>query len=214
MSSLTDVKFVIKGDFVKHKAKYPIWSLLYASKVPDDCKEQIKMLITLIDSTESKIEDITRTLKHIKDNILKLTLYCGKADYYKEGFMNYLLKIDNTSEAFNKMDEVFDYLKTSLQTEIGYWKESEVEAKVLRWMLASQQQSSPTPANTLQDPPTSGYGSKPTWSTSGMSAFDIVKKNAKDRVKNSAAGEEKLKEVLMSLIDQFPDIITVIESEL
>lgn len=214
LSSLTDVKFVIKGDFVKHKAKYPIWSLLYASKVPEDCKEQIKMLISLIDSTESKIEDITRTLKHIKDNVLKLTLYCGKAEHYKEGFMNYLLKIDNTNEAFNKMDDVFEYLKSSLQTEIGYWKESEVEAKVYKWMLASKQQPTPAPANVLQDHPVSGYGPKPTWSTTGMSAFDIVKKNAKERVKNSGAGEQKLKEVLMSLIDQFPDIITVIESEL
>jgi hypothetical protein len=142
-----------------------------------------------------------------------LTLYCGKADHYKEGFMNYLLKIDNTNEAFNKMDEVFDYLKSSLQTEIGYWKESEVEAKVLRWMLTSKQQT-PQPYNGVLQDTSTGYGSQSTWSTSGMSAFDIVKKNAKDRIKNSNAGEQKLKEVLMNLIDQFPDIITVIESEL
>ena len=214
LSSLTDVKFLIKGDFVKHKANYPIWSLLYASKVPDDCKEQIKMLIALIDSTESKIEDITRTLKHIKDNVLKLTLYCGKSDYYKEGFMNYLLKIDNTSEAFNKMDDVFDYLKSSLQTEVGYWKESEVEAKVLRWMLSSQQQTTTATSTATSSHSNSGSESTQPWSSSGISAFEIVKKNAKERVKNSEAGEQKLKEVLMSLIDQFPDIITVIESEL
>ena len=218
LSSLTDVKFVIKGDFVRHKALCPIWSLLYCDSIPSEAKEQIRMIISLVDSTESKLEDITRTLKHIKDNILKLTIYCGKKENYVDGFKRYLSTVDNSGVVLEHYDDLMDYLKSALQTEMGYWKESEVEAKVLRWLLNSQkpdneQQRSDSNTNTLNEPSAS-YGSSSSRNNNGLSAFEISKKNVKEKVRKTRIGEDRLKDIIVDLIDRYPDIIPVIESEI
>ena len=218
LSSLTDVKFVIKGDFVRHKALCPIWSLLYCDSIPSEARDQIRMIISLVDSTESKLEDIIRTLKHIKDNILKLTIYCGKKENYVDGFKKYLLNVDSSGVVLEHYDDLMDYLKSALQTEMGYWKEPEVEAKVLRWLLNSQkpeteQQKSDSNTNTLNEP-SAPYGSSSSWNNNGLSAFEVSKKNAKEKVRKTRIGEDRLKDIIVDLIDLYPDIIPVIESEI
>jgi len=205
-NSITDTRWAIVN-YVKTIAKYPIWSLKYCTEgknITDAIDELLKLIYNSTNDIDVKL--ISGVLGKIKDYRYELKLAL-KHENFRAGFLTFLQSVDDgisiTNENFN---EVTDYLFSSMQEEIGLWKEDNVKLKVYQWHThKNQPASNPTPPN---NPDTPQNPDAPTHTSTPEREKIIFK------VRNFNHGEQELKNRIVKMIEEnqhFSQLLSLID---
>ena len=142
VSSLTDARWAVL-EYAKRQG-YPLWALKYS-----DCNESVAHLIESIvkicdPDGLSNQELIGEAAKSIKKLDLDLNLLLVEPDVFKRGFLAYLKQDPMAKVQDSEFDDLYAYLLSNLQGEIGRWSEDEVQKQELYWRMA-QNEPKPTP---------------------------------------------------------------------
>ena len=201
-NSITDTRWAIVN-YVKTIAKYPIWSLKYCTEgknITVAIDELLKLIYNSTNDIDVKL--ISGVLGKIKDYRYELKLAL-KHENFSVGFLTFLQKVDDgiyiTNENFS---EVTDYLLSSMQEEIGLWKEDNVKLKVYQWHThKNQPTSNPTPPN---NPVTPQYPDNQTHIPTPEREKIIFK------VRNFNHGEQELKNRIVKMVEENPNFSQLI----
>ncbi|HPW78707.1 MAG TPA: hypothetical protein PK676_05490, partial [Bacteroidales bacterium] len=209
VTSITDTRWAIVN-YVKTIAKYPIWSLKYCDE-GKNITEAIDELLKLIynSSNDIDVKLISGVLEKIKNYHYDLKLAL-KHENFKAGFLTFLQSVDEGISITNEnFSEVTNYLLSSMQEEIGLWKEDNVKLKVYQWHTQKNQPTSnPTSPNnpdTSQNP--DNFTSKHT----------PEKEKIIFKVRNFDHGEQELKNRIVKMIEEnqhFSELLSLIDKYL
>ena len=142
VSSLTDARWAVL-EYAKQKG-FPLWALKY-SHCSDDMASLIGNIVKICDPNGlSNQELIGETSKLIRKLELDLTLLLVEPDVFKKGFLEFLKQDPMAKVQDNEFDDLYNYLLSHLQSEIGRWSEDEVQRQELYWRM-SQQEPEPKP---------------------------------------------------------------------
>ena len=194
-------------NYVKTIAKYPIWSLKYCTEgknITDAIDELLKLIHNSTNDIDVKL--ITGVLGKIKDYRYELKLAL-KPENFRAGFLTFLQSVDDGISITNEnFSEVTDYLLSSMQEEIGLWKEDNVKLKVYQWHThKNQPASNPTPPN-HPDTPQNPDIPKP---TPTPEREKIIFK-----VRNFNHGEQELKNRIVQMVEEnqhFSQLLSLID---
>jgi len=205
-NSITDTRWAIVN-YVKTIAKYPIWALKYCAEgknITDAIDELLKLIYNSTNDIDVKL--ISGVLGKIKDYRYELKLAL-KHENFRAGFLTFLQSVDDgisiTNENFN---EVTDYLFSSMQEEIGLWKEDNVKLKVYQWHThKNQPTSNPIPPNNPDTPQKPDTPTPPPTPEREKIIF---------KVRNFNHGEQELKNRIVKMVEEnqhFSQLLSLID---
>ena len=208
LKSLNYAKWSIT-EFCKQIAKYPLWSLLYCSKIKEkeSCAEAIKDLISLFNQDSYSLDKI-KALYHEINEIGQVDLYklCTNSSNYQEGFKNFINGINDVElqpEWWNELEEELGHL----QSEIAFRREEDVRSAVMSFYINKIKKTEPTPSSggkvTEPDTPPYSVQTKPD---------DI--KQAKTLVREQTMPSMMWQKVILDLIEEHPEVSQFIISYL
>ena len=133
-----------------------MWALKYS-----DCREDIAHLIENIVkicdpdglSNQALIGEASKAIKKLD---LDLTLLLVEPEVFKKGFLAFLKQDPMAKVQDSEFDDLYTYLLSHLQGEIGRWSEEEVQRQELYWRMA---QSEPKPTPPVSPTPPTPYPS-------------------------------------------------------
>lgn len=113
---------------------YPVWSIKYFkdNKLCSDLSIFISYMIKTIDK-EITHENICKILRFVKLAKTDIMLLIDK-EKFKQGFMNWLAKIEELKIEEDEFEELYSFLKENMQEEVGLWTEDSVKMKVEIWI--------------------------------------------------------------------------------
>ena len=194
LNSITDTRWAIVN-YVKTIAKYPIWSLKYCipgKNISVAIDELLKLIYNSTNDIDVKL--ITGVLGIIKEYRYELKLAL-KHENFRAGFLTFLQMVDDGISITNEnFSEVTDYLLSSMQEEIGLWKEDKVKLKVYQWHTHKNQ---PTSDPTTPDNPDALQNADNQMLTHTPEIEKIIFK-----VRNFNCGEQELKNRIVMMVEE------------
>ncbi|MBQ0159481.1 MAG: hypothetical protein KBT28_02495 [Bacteroidales bacterium] len=135
LKSLTYAKWCIT-EFCKQIAKYPLWSILYCKQIKSkpNCKQAIEDLIALFNQDSYQLSKIKELYHEIKNDQIDLYKLLSKADYYREGFVNFISgikEVELQAEWWEELEEEISHL----QSEIAFRREEDVKSCVMSFYI-------------------------------------------------------------------------------
>ncbi len=135
LTSLKNVRWGVIG-YCKQKSKLPLWCLKYSQSVTqEDFCYLIEQLVELVQKDELKegaIKKILRTLEQYKYDLSRLLL---NTSAFEEGFKTFVHNIKDVTIKDEWWEELITYLHQQMQSEVGFWKENDVETAILRFSI-------------------------------------------------------------------------------
>lgn len=198
LKSLNYAKWSIT-EFCKQKAKYPLWSLLYCSKIQEkeSCAQAIKDLINLFNQDSYSLDKIKTLLREIKNDQIDLYKLLANTDNYSEGFVNFINEIkdvDLQPEWWDELEEEINHL----QSEIAFRREEDVKNCVMSFYINKIKKPEPIVQPTIAAEPDSTPVSVPP-------RTDDIKK-AKTLVREQTMPSMMWQKVLLDLIEEHPEV--------
>lgn len=200
LKSLNYAKWSIT-EFCKQIAKYPLWSLLYCSKIKEKeaCAEAIKDLISLFNQDSYSLDKI-KSLYHKIKEVGQVDLYkiCTNSSNYQEGFKNFIKGIKDVEIKPEWWDELEEELG-HLQSEIAFRREEDVRSAVMSFFINKIKKQEPLPSSggkaTEPEPVPIPVQAKP----------DDIKK-AKTLVREQTMPSMMWQKVILDLIEEHPEV--------
>ena len=201
LKSLNYAKWSIT-EFCKQIAKYPLWSLLYCSKIKEKeaCAEALKDLISLFNQDSYSLDKIKSLYHEIKE-VGQVDLYklCTNSSNYQEGFKNFIDGIKDVELQPEWWDELEEEL-SHLQSEIAFRREEDVRSAVMSFYINKIKKPEPIPfsggmAAEPEPVPTPPIQAKP----------DDIKK-AKTLVREQTMPSMMWQKVILDLIEEHPEV--------
>ncbi len=200
LKSLNYAKWSIT-EFCKQIAKYPLWSLLYCSKIDEKeaCAEAIKDLISLFNQDSYSLDKIKSLYHEIKE-VGQVDLYklCTNSVNYQEGFKNFINNIKDVElqpEWWEELEEELGHL----QSEIAFRREEDVRSAVMSFYINKIKKPEPMPMPgemaAEPDPIPTPIQAKPD---------DI--KMAKTLVREQTMPSMMWQKVILDLIEEHPEV--------
>ena len=135
VTSLTDARWAIL-EYANQKG-YPLWSVKYNTTCTQEIASLIDNIVKVCDPNGlANQELIGETSREIKKLEIELSVFLVEAQrIFKEGFISFI-KLDGIVKVQDsEVDNLYDYLKKHLHSEIGRWTEDEVKNQVKNWRL-------------------------------------------------------------------------------
>lgn len=216
---LTSIKNVRWGIayYCKHKSKYPLWSLKYSSESYEAINQLIDQIVEMVHKEETQPEKIKFILKLIGEYKFDLQKLLLSPSAFIDGFKNYVFNIESVSIDADWWDELYDYLLLHMPTEVGWWKETDVELKVNNFYIRKITPATP-PATTSTEGKEDGNSSDTSSSntkTSGKPETAISSiEEVKTKITQSNLPTPALKWILVQILDNFPETADIINENL
>lgn len=200
LKSLNYAKWSIT-EFCKQIAKYPLWSLLYCSKIKETeaCADAIKDLISLFNQDSYSLDKIKSLYNEIKE-VGQVDLYklCTNSANYQEGFTNFIngiKEVELQPEWWGELEEELGHL----QSEIAFRREEDVRSAVMSFYI-NKIKPEPTPSNIdmAGEPDDSA-------SVSVQAKPDDIKR-AKTLVREQIMPSMMWQKVILDLIEEHPEV--------
>jgi hypothetical protein len=190
LTSLKNVRWGVVA-YCKQKSKLPLWCLKYSVSVAtDEFRSLIDQLVELIQSDELKEENVKKVLKALdKQQQFELSRILLNSAAFEDGFRAFVQNIKDVTIKNEWWDELKGYLNQQMQSEVGFWKERDVETAILRFSIKKNEKDevknvAVTPNNTsiekgktqsfYANVEISGNAKKDvTWSVEGSTASNI-----------------------------------------
>lgn len=198
LKSLNYAKWSIT-EFCKQKAKYPLWSLLYCSKIreKESCARAIKDLINLFNQDSYSLDKIKTLLREIKNDQIDLYKLLANTENYSEGFVNFINEIKDVElqpEWWDELEEEINHL----QSEIAFRREEDVKNCVMSFYINKIKKPEPIVQPSFVAEPDSTPVSVPP-------RTDDIKK-AKTLVREQTMPSMMWQKVLLDLIEEHPEV--------
>ena len=193
LKSLTYAKWSIT-EFCKQIAKYPLWSLLYCTKIEDkpSCAKAVKDLIALFNQDSyslPKIKELLREIKAEQIDLYKLLTYPGN---YHEGFNLFIDNIENV-EIKPEWREELDEELSHLQSEIAFRREEDVRSCVMSFYINKIKKPDPIVPDPILPQP-------------HIPVQPDVIKQAKTLVREQTMPSMMWQKVVLDLIEEHPEV--------
>ena len=199
VSSLTDARWAVL-EYAKRQG-YPLWALKY-SGCSESMAHLIENLVKICDpdglSNQELIGDASKAIKKLE---LDLNILLVEDDVFKRGFLKFLKMDSKVNLKDEEFEDIYTYLTTHLQGEIGRWTESEVQLQEVYWRMEKEQKPNPptppTPTPPSPYPPSTGNGNG---SASEPSPEELAKhrNEATEQVNNIT--DDALREAIIKMI--------------
>lgn len=208
LTSLKNVRWGIVG-YCKQKSKLPLWCLKFSPSIAtEDFRSLIDQLVELIQKEELKDDTVKRILKSTELQKFELQRALLNNSAFEEGFKKFIQEIESVSIEDNWWSELKEYLNQKLQSEIGFWKESDVESKVKDFYIQKTRKPEPKPIDNPQPSPELLNQPAPVVTIQKIS-------RVKDKIaKASNFSPIVLKNVLLQVLDKFPETVDIIDENL
>jgi hypothetical protein len=171
---------------------------------------------------DTQTEQIKQLLKSIKEYQHDLQRLLLSKDTFEKGFRNFFKNLDGVDIDAIWWNELLEYFKQTLQSEIGWWKETDVENAVLRFcnkkmqeMQEMQEKQEEEEEQNEQD--NSDIGNKKTDERVDDEKVKTKTQKAQDTVvKVSQANLQsvQLKLILIEVLNNFPETADLINENL
>ncbi len=209
LTSLTNVRWGVVA-YCTQKSKLPLWCLKYAPSVStDDFRSLIGMLVELIQKDTLQSELINKILNSIKLQSFELQRVLLNNNTFEEGFKNFVQKIQSVIIDDNWWGELKEYLIKKLHGEIGRWQESDVKEMAMSFYIEKTRKPEPHPVSTTQ--PTMPPVSQPLPAPASVEKVSRVKEKV---AKASNSSPVVLKNVLLAVLEEFPQTADIIDENL
>ncbi len=202
LKSLNYAKWSIT-EFCKQIAKYPLWSLLYCSKIKEKeaCAEAIKDLISLFNQDSYSLDKIKSLYHEIKE-VGQVDLYklCTNFSNYQEGFTNFINGIKEVELQPEWWDELEEEL-SHLQSEVAFRREEDVRSAVMSFYINKIKKPEPMPLS-------GGMAAEPEPVPAPIPVQakpDDIKK-AKTLVREQTMPSMMWQKVILDLIEEHPEV--------
>ncbi len=212
LKSLNYAKWSIT-EFCKQIAKYPLWSLLYCSKIQnkENCKKALSDLINLFNQDSYQLPKIKELLREIKSDQIDLFVLFKDSENYREGFVNFIngiKEVDIKPEWWAELEEEISHL----QSEIAFRREEDVKAAVMSFYINKiKPVETPSPVIGTDNDNTTSSGVAE--SAAKQAAPDEIKK-AKNLVKEQNMPSMMWKQFVLEIIEEHPEISKFISTYL
>jgi hypothetical protein len=200
LKSLNYAKWSIT-EFSKQIAKYPLWSLLYCSKIKEKgaCAEAIKDLITLFNQDSYSLDKIKSLYHEIKE-VGQVDLYklCTNSANYQEGFKNFINNIKDVElqpEWWEELEEELGHL----QSEIAFRREEDVRSAVMSFYINKIKKPEPMPIP-------GGMAAEPAPIPTPVQTKPDDIKMAKTLVREQTMPSMMWQKVILDLIEEHPEV--------
>ena len=200
LKSLNYAKWSIT-EFCKQIAKYPLWSLLYCSKIKekDACAKAIKDLISLFNQDSYSLDKIKSLYHEIKE-VGQVDLYklCTNSINYQEGFKNFIDNIKDVElqpEWWEELEEELGHL----QSEIAFRREEDVRSAVMSFFITKIKKPEPMLYS-------GGMAAEPEPVTPPVQANPDDVKKAKTLVREQTMPSMMWQKVVLDLIEEHPEV--------
>ena len=216
LTSITNVRWGI-AYWSKNDVKYPLWALKYSSETNDTLNTLIDGIVELIQREDAKPETIKKLLK-LLENDFEFRLKIRNQELFMNGFRKFICQVESVSIQEDWWDELFDYLHKRLQSEIGYWKESDVELKIKDFYIQKMQPVEPIPPiPTLPSVPVQKEGDQPKEEEEEKSK-PVVHTEKLNHVRNKITQANipitSYKWILVRILDKFPETADIINENI
>jgi hypothetical protein len=135
LTSLKNVRWGVVA-YCKQKSKLPLWCLKYSAAVTtSDFKSLIDQLAELIQKDELKESVVKKILRALEQHKFELSRILLNTIAFEEGFKTFVQNIKDVIIKDEWWDELKTYLNQQMQSEVGFWKESDVETAILRFSI-------------------------------------------------------------------------------
>ena len=200
LKSLNYAKWSIT-EFCKQIAKYPLWSLLYCSKIEEKeaCAEAIKDLISLFNQDSYSLDKIKSLYHEIKE-VGQVDLYklCTNSANYQEGFkifINNIKDVELQPEWWEELEEELGHL----QSEIAFRREEDVRSAVMSFYINKIKKPEPMPIP-------GGMAAEPDPIPTPVQAKPDDIKMAKTLVREQTMPSMMWQKVILDLIEEHPEV--------
>lgn len=215
--SLNDVRWKIR-EWVKNHG-FPIWVFKFAENIYESLTKAVDTIFELVQSidkelTYDKIRNYLNTIENVRYDFEILIERENPYELFKK-WLKCIEKVDISSE--EDINEVIEYIKKNMQEEIASWTEDKVRDKVKDWYMEKLKENQLKLEKQLNLKQTTNEPSQ------GNNIENIQQKiidspstekieNIKKRILEIS--EKNIKEILIKLIDELPDIVEKIEKYL
>jgi len=211
VKSLNDARWKVR-EWVK-KQGFPIWAFKSTENINKNTIKAIDAIFELVQSidrelTYEKIRDYLNTIEDVKYDLDILI----EQEKPENSFKKWLKSIEGIEISPEDMKEVIDYIKINMQEEIASWTEDKVREKTKDWereklkkQLEKTKPLNPNILDSITPIP------KPNDTSSPLIDKEIVN-DIKQKIKNYPT--EKLRIILIKLIDEHPETIDTIKGYL
>ena len=200
VSSLTDARWAVL-EYAKRQG-YPLWALKY-SGCREDIAHLIENIVKICDPDGlSNQELIGEASKAIKKLDLDLNLLLVEPEVFKRGFLAYLKQDPMAKVQDSEFDDLYNYLLSHLQGEIGRWSEEEVQRQELYWRMAQNEPKPVTPTPPVPYPSNNGNGGgAATEPSDPANPEELAKRrnDAKEQVNKTT--DETLRQAVLKMIE-------------
>jgi hypothetical protein len=197
--------------------KYPLWSLKYSDSSSDILNKAIDLIVDITqkgDITAEQIKKVNKIIHEQKFDLQKLLL---NPTAFESGFKKFINEIDATIADNNWWDDLRNNL-LQMPSEIGFWKETDVENRVLRFVNEKNKPQQPTkPENdsTVSDIIGVYKTNENVSSETEKSVTSTEKaKNIVTKVSQANLQSVQLKLILIEVLNNFPETADLINDNL
>lgn len=207
--SLISTKWKIRDKFELENGS-PLWSLKYAVSEGESFNKLVDMLFSFVKKTDENIsqEDIVQLLDVIKENKVEISQALMKVAGSKciESYLAKLLK-ENDKVDISCISELIQFLNQNLSEKKAFWEEADVKDNTYRWQL---EKLSPKPNNS-DGRGNSHVNEKDSEFTPPPPDDDTKISRVKEKIKSYEGKVEKVKDVLIKLIEKYPYISDTVD---
>jgi hypothetical protein len=218
VGELTSIKNVRWGIayYCKHKSKYPLWSLKYSDNSSDALNRVIDQIVEMIqkdDTAAEQIKKINRAIQEQKFDLQKLLL---NPTSFETGFKNFINKIESITIENDWWEELMKYLTQRMQSEIGWWKESDIESKVKDFYIKKVTPApQPKPYQPQSNQENTSSVAEPSLADAKQPVVAQEKVNSvRNKITQANLPTPALKWVLVQVLDNFPETADLINENL
>lgn len=208
LKSLTYAKWCIT-EFCKQIAKFPLWSLLYCSKISDmpSCTKVIKDMIALFNQDSYSLPKVKELLHGIKSDQIDLYKLLTNSANYHDGFnafINSIEEVEIKPEWWEELEEELSHL----QSEIAFRREEDVKSCVMAFYIRKIQPPTPKPSDKERDDDQDQQKT-----TITPPAPDVIKQ-AKTLIREQNMPNMMWQKVMLDLMEEHPEVAKFIVSYL
>jgi len=193
--------------------KYPLWSLKYSDSTSETLNKVIDLIVNMAQKGDITVEQIKKANKAITEQKFDLQKLLLNPTAFENGFRKFINEIESVKIENGWWNELMGYLTQRMQSEIGLWKEADVELKVKDFYIKKispapqpQPYSQPTPSgnNGVVEPPINNISQNHT-----EKAKTVVTK-----VSQANLQSVQLKLILIEVLNNFPETADLINDNL
>jgi hypothetical protein len=210
VGSLNDVRWKIR-QWVK-ESSYPLWIFKLSEKSNYMANKAIESIFKLIQSIDKEItyDNIKSYLNSIKDVRFDLALIIKKEEA-KLLFEKWLMKIENVKISETDIEKVIYYLKNNMQEEVASWKEGRVKEKVYAFLIEKERIERERIKKEKKEKESGGKEKENGRGSVSPPKEDKVFYIEEIKSKIEKCDCNKAKKILLSLIENKPEIVDYIE---